>query len=53
VLPGNVAVGSNADGRLEIFTRGTDNALWHDYQVTAGAADTKPTTEMPQTVLTP
>src|SRR5215208_7263889 len=23
----------NADGRLEVFVRGTDNALWHIWQV--------------------
>ncbi|WP_448639414.1 matrixin family metalloprotease [Geodermatophilus sp. URMC 63] len=26
------AVGSNADGRMEVFVRGTDNALWHIWQ---------------------
>src|SRR6266566_2719587 len=30
VMPG---VGKNADGRLEVFTVGTDGALWHIYQV--------------------
>src|SRR5262249_31043410 len=25
---GNVAVGLNADGRLKLFVRGTDNAVW-------------------------
>ena len=24
--------GRNADGRLEVFARGTDNALWHIWQ---------------------
>jgi hypothetical protein len=25
-------VGTNADGRMEVFVRGTDNALWHIWQ---------------------
>ena len=29
-------VGSNKDGRLEAFARGTDNALWHCWQMTPG-----------------
>jgi len=29
-------VGGNADGRLEVFVRGTDNALWHQSQLAAG-----------------
>ena len=29
-----VAAASNADGRLEVFGVGTDNALWHDWQIT-------------------
>jgi peptidoglycan hydrolase-like protein with peptidoglycan-binding domain/acylphosphatase len=32
VITSNIAVGRNADGRLEIFARGTDNALWHKWQ---------------------
>jgi hypothetical protein len=31
-------VGVNADGRLEVFARGTDNALFHAWQKTAGGA---------------
>jgi hypothetical protein len=30
--PGRPAVASNADGRLEVFFRGSDNALWHIWQ---------------------
>jgi C1A family cysteine protease len=33
VLNSQITVGSNADGRLEAFVRGTDNALWHKWQV--------------------
>jgi hypothetical protein len=32
VLTSNIAVASNADGRLEAFVRGTDSALWHIWQ---------------------
>jgi len=32
VLTSNIAVGRNADARLEVFVRGTDNALWHNWQ---------------------
>ena len=32
VLTSDIAVGQNADGRLEVFVRGTDNALWHKWQ---------------------
>jgi hypothetical protein len=28
----NPVVGNNADGRLEVFARGTDGALWHIWQ---------------------
>jgi hypothetical protein len=34
ILTSDVAVGSNADGRMEAFVRGTDNALWHNWQTT-------------------
>ena len=33
VLTSEIAVEGNADGRLEVFVRGTDNALWHKWQV--------------------
>jgi hypothetical protein len=29
---GTVAVGRNVDGRLELFARGTDGAIWHTWQ---------------------
>jgi len=32
VLTSNIAVGKNADGRLEAFVRGTDNGLYHMWQ---------------------
>ena len=32
VITSNIAAIRNADGRLEIFARGTDNALWHQWQ---------------------
>ena len=32
VLTSDPAVANNADGRLEVFVRGTDNALWHNWQ---------------------
>jgi hypothetical protein len=32
-LTSKLAVASNADGRLEVFVCGTDNALWHLCQV--------------------
>ena len=28
----NIAVARNADGRLEIFAKGTDGAVWHQWQ---------------------
>jgi hypothetical protein len=34
ILTSNIAVSHNADGRLEAFVRGTDNALWHCWQTT-------------------
>jgi hypothetical protein len=33
VLTSGIAVGRNADGRLEVFVRGTDSAMWHNWQV--------------------
>jgi peptidoglycan hydrolase-like protein with peptidoglycan-binding domain len=36
VITTNIAVARNRNGRLEIFARGTDNALWHQWQVIAG-----------------
>lgn len=33
-----MAAGKNTDGRLEVFARGQDNALWHTYQTSAGGA---------------
>ena len=33
VITSNIAIGTNADGRLEVFARGTDSALWHKWQV--------------------
>src|SRR5215471_8389413 len=38
VLTSNVAVGQNADGRLEAFVRGTDNAIWHNWQTAPNGA---------------
>jgi hypothetical protein len=35
---GFLRVGQNADGRLEIFTQGSDDALWHNWQLTPGGA---------------
>jgi hypothetical protein len=32
VLTSNITVGRNASGRMELFVRGTDNALWHRWQ---------------------
>ena len=34
MLTCDIAVGRNADGRMEVFVRGTDNALWHKWQTT-------------------
>lgn len=31
--PGHTALGTNADGRLEAFMRGTDGAIWHAWQI--------------------
>jgi hypothetical protein len=33
---GSLRVGQNADGRLEVFARGSDGALWHNWQLTPG-----------------
>jgi M6 family metalloprotease-like protein len=35
---GRPAVGTNADGRLEVFIRGLDNALWQIWQVAPNGA---------------
>jgi len=32
IITSNIAATRNADGRLEFFARGTDNALWHRWQ---------------------
>ncbi|HEY0873760.1 MAG TPA: C1 family peptidase [Vicinamibacterales bacterium] len=32
VITSDIGVGRNADGRLEVFVRGTDNALWRKHQ---------------------
>jgi peptidoglycan hydrolase-like protein with peptidoglycan-binding domain len=32
VITSNIGLGQNADGRLELFARGTDNAVWHQWQ---------------------
>ena len=33
---GNPAVGWNVSGKLEVFVRGSDDALWHKWQLTPG-----------------
>ncbi|MEV6985232.1 hypothetical protein AB0M95_28770 [Sphaerisporangium sp. NPDC051017] len=33
-----VVVGTNKDGRLEVFALGSNNELWHAWQLTAGGA---------------
>jgi hypothetical protein len=33
-----IAHAANADGRLEVFVRGTDNGLWHMWQVAPGGS---------------
>jgi hypothetical protein len=38
VFSGDPAVGQNADGRLEVFVRGNDRALYHRWQVAPGGA---------------
>jgi hypothetical protein len=35
ILTTKPVVGRNKDGRLEVFARGTDNALWHIWQTSA------------------
>jgi M6 family metalloprotease-like protein len=35
-MKGKPVVAQNADGRLEVFVRGTDNALWHIWQQPGG-----------------
>ncbi len=37
VITSRIAVGLNKDGRLELFARGTDNALWHKWQTAPSA----------------
>ena len=32
VITSDITTARNADGRLELFVRGTDNALWHKWQ---------------------
>ena len=32
-LTSDIVVERNADGRLELFVRGTDNAVWHKWQI--------------------
>jgi C1A family cysteine protease len=32
VLTSDIAIGDNADGRMELFVRGTDGAVWHKWQ---------------------
>jgi len=32
VITSDPAIGRNQDGRLEVFARGTDDALWHNWQ---------------------
>src|SRR5262249_48484350 len=36
-IEGAPAIGNNQDGRLEIFGRGTDGALWHAWENGVGA----------------
>jgi len=36
IITNDPSVGRNADGRLEVFARGTDNALHHIWQTSAG-----------------
>ena len=32
ILTSDIAAANNADGRMEVFVRGADNALWHKWQ---------------------
>jgi len=34
ILTSDIAVGRSPGGRLEVFVRGTDNAMWHKWQGT-------------------
>ena len=38
ITPVRIAAASNLDGRLEVFARGTDNAVWHTSQAVAGGS---------------
>ena len=38
VITSDPVVAVNADGRLEVFARGTDNALWHIWQTAPGGS---------------
>lgn len=38
VITTEPAAGANADGRIEVFARGTDNALWHVWQTAANGS---------------
>ena len=37
-MTGKAAVAANPDGRLEVFVRGADNALWHAAQTAPGSS---------------
>lgn len=37
-IPSEPSVGINSDGRLEVFVRGSDNALYHKYQTAPGSS---------------
>ena len=52
ILTSNIAVGTNADGRLEVFVRGTDNALWHKWQVQPFAAPSREKAEATPAAMT-
>jgi hypothetical protein len=36
VLTSDPVTAQNADGRLEVFVRGTDNGVWHRWQTLPG-----------------
>jgi hypothetical protein len=38
VLTSDPSVVANADGRLEVFVRGTDNGVWHNWQTAPSSA---------------